>query len=187
LAALIGGRERLQPAAGAGVLALLGALAAAFALCLFLPWNLPDAATRRTAWHVSQLWRDAALKELTGYLLLAAGALSTLVSARKRWRLFENTAFPAWRIGHVTLGAAALSLTWLHTGGRVGANFNLALAATFVGLLLAGAASSLIVANEHRLDARATTLRRRSVWLHIALAWPLPALLTFHVLKAYFF
>jgi nitrite reductase (NADH) large subunit len=187
LVELIGAAERLERPGGARALAALGTLAAVFALLFFLPWNLPDAGTRRFAWHVSELWRDAALKELTGYTLLAAGALSSLVSARKRWRLFERTSFPAWRVGHVALGTVALSFLWLHTGGRAGANLNFALAATFVGLLLAGAASSLLVANEHRFGARATPLRRRSVWLHIALAWPLPALLAFHVLQAYFF
>jgi nitrite reductase (NADH) large subunit len=136
---------------------------------------------------VSELWRNAALKQLTGYTLLAAGVLSTALSARKRWRVLERTAFSTWRVGHVALGTVALGALWLHTGGRAGANLNLALATLFVGLLLAGAASSLLVANEHRFGALATPLRRRSVWLHIALAWPLPALLTFHVLQAYFF
>jgi nitrite reductase (NADH) large subunit len=184
---LLGEAPRLQPAGGASVLAALGVPAAVFALLFFLPWNLPEAATRQSAWHVSELWRDAALKELTGYTLLGAGALSTLVSARKRWRLFERIAFSAWRVGHVALGAAALVLLWLHTGGRSGANLNLALATSFAGLLMTGAASSLLVANEHRFGALATPLRRRSVWLHIALAWPLPALLAFHVLQAYLF
>jgi nitrite reductase (NADH) large subunit len=184
---LTGPTERLQPAGGARSLGVLGALVTVFVLLFFLPWNLPDAATRQSAWHVSMLWRDAALKELTGYALLAAGALSTLVSARKRWRLFEGTTFSAWRVGHVALGTTALVLLWAHTGGRSGANLNLALATSFVGLLLAGAASSLLVANEHRFGALATPLRRRSVWLHIALAWPLPALLACHVLQAYFF
>jgi nitrite reductase (NADH) large subunit len=187
LHALIGGAERLRPVSGAPGLALLGALTAAATLPLLLPWNLPDAASRESAWHLSVLWRDADWKELTGYTLLAAGALSTLLSARKRLPLLTKTAFAWWRIGHMVLGATALLTLWLHTGGRLGANLNLALAAAFVGLLVAGSSASLLVANEHRLGALATPLRRRSVWLHIGLAWPVPLLLTFHVLQVYFF
>jgi CBS-domain-containing membrane protein len=87
----------------------------------------------------------------------------------------------------VALGVAGMLSLWLHTGGRLGANLNLALAATFIGLLAAGSASSLLVANEHRLGALATPLRRRSVWLHVVFASPLPVLLTFHVLQTFFF
>ncbi|HJR70036.1 MAG TPA: hypothetical protein VKA43_08355, partial [Gammaproteobacteria bacterium] len=184
---LIGGVGRLRAVSDATVLALLGAVTAAVTLPLALPWNLPDAASRDSAWHLSELWRDARWKELTGYTLLAAAALSTLLSARKRLRWFASTAFSWWRIGHVVLGFAGLLSLWLHTGGRLGANLNLALAATFVSVLLAGSASSLLVANEHRLGALATPLRRRSVWLHIALASPLPVLLTFHVLQTFYF
>jgi nitrite reductase (NADH) large subunit len=184
---LIGGAERLRPVPGAAALALVGVLAAVVTLAVALPWNLPDAASRDSAWHLSALWRDARFKELTGYTLLAAACSSTLLSARKRLQVLSRTTFASWRVGHVTLGAAALLALWLHTGGRLGANLNLALAATFVGLLVAGSGASLLVANEHRLGVLATPLRRRSVWLHIALAWPLPVLLTFHVLQAYFF
>jgi nitrite reductase (NADH) large subunit len=184
---LVGGVERLRPVSDATVLALLGAVTAAVTLTLVLPWNLPDAGSRDSAWHLSEVWRDARWKELTGYTLLATAALSTLLSARKRLKWFVSTAFSSWRIGHVVLGFAGLLSLWLHTGGRLGANLNFALAATFVGLLVAGSASSLLVANEHRLGALATPLRRRCVWQHIALASPLPVLLMFHVLQTFYF
>jgi nitrite reductase (NADH) large subunit len=148
---------------------------------------VPDATSRETAWHLSALWRDAALKEVTGYTLAAAAVLSTLLSARKRLAFFTRTTFGSWRIVHIALGGVALLTLWLHTGGRIGANLDFALAVTFVGLLVAGGGTSLLVANEHRLGAFATPLRRRSAWLHIALAWPLPVLLSFHALKTYFF
>jgi nitrite reductase (NADH) large subunit len=184
---LLGGAERLRSVPGAAALALVGVLATVAGLALALPWNLPDAVSRESAWHLSTLWRDARFKELTGYALLAAAGSSTLLSARKRLQLLGRTAFASWRIAHVALGAAALLVLWLHTGGRFGANLNLALAATFVGVLVAGGGASLLVANEHRFGALATPLRRSSVWLHLALAWPLPVLLTFHVLQAYIF
>lgn len=184
---LLGGAEQLRPVPGAAALVLVGVLATVVTLAVALPWNLPDAASRESTWHASALWRDARFKELTGYTLLAAAGSSTLLSARKRLQWLSGTAFASWRIGHVVLGVAALLALWLHTGGRLGANLNLALAATFVGVLVAGAGASLLVANEHRFGVLASPLRRRSVWLHIAVAWPLPVLLTFHVLQAYFF
>jgi nitrite reductase (NADH) large subunit len=184
---LLGGVERLRPVPGVAALAIAGVLTTVAALAVAFPWDVPDAVSRESAWHVSALWRDARFKELTGYTLLAAAGSSTLLSARKRLQLLSRTAFASWRLGHVALGAAALLALWLHTGGRVGANLNLALATTFIGLLVAGGGASLVVANEHRMGALATPLRRRSVWLHVALAWPLPLLLTFHVLQTYFF
>jgi nitrite reductase (NADH) large subunit len=184
---LAGGVGRLHPVADATALAWLAAVTAVVTLALALPWNLPDAASRESPWHLSELWRDARSKEITGYTLLAAAALSTLLSARKRLKWFAATAFASWRVGHVALGVAGMLSLWLHTGGRLGANLNLALAATFIGLLAAGSASSLLVANEHRLGALATPLRRRSVWLHVVFASPLPVLLTFHVLQTFFF
>jgi nitrite reductase (NADH) large subunit len=36
-------------------------------------------------------------------------------------------------------------------------------------------------------DLAAARLRRSGLWTHILIAWPIPVLLGFHVLKSYYF
>ncbi|HSG22790.1 MAG TPA: hypothetical protein VLA64_07490, partial [Azonexus sp.] len=60
---------------------------------------------------------------------------------------------------------------------------NFLLMASFIALMMAGAASGGIMALEHRLSAVAgRRLRRAVTWLHVVALWPMPVLITFHVL-----
>jgi len=89
---------------------------------------------------------------------------------------------------HVLLGTLALAMLVAHTGLRLGYHLNLYLILSFVGLLLVGAIASGVVGLQHALPAGiARKTREISLWMHIILLWPLPALLGFHVLKTYWF
>jgi nitrite reductase (NADH) large subunit len=74
-----------------------------------------------------------------------------------------------------------------HTGLRLGHYLNLYLMLSFVGLLLGGVASGIIGLQHLLPRGVAKRSRELSLWMHILLLWPLPALLGFHILKTYWF
>lgn len=184
---LLGGTEKLPQVHGAQPLLALSLFSACAALFVASPWNFPDPASVQSKWQFSFLWRDAFFKQVSGYTLLALSVATLLLSPRKRLPKFRWGDFSLWRVAHTVIGALAIAALLFHTGGRLGANLNFALATSFAGLIVAGSISSGIIANEHHLGAHAGKLRRRSVWAHILLFWPLPVLLGFHILQAYFF
>ena len=76
----------------------------------------------------------------------------------------------------------------MHTGMRLGSNLNFALMVSFLGVVLLGALTAVVINLEGRLPAPYGSLLRR-VWstAHVALFWPMPVLVTFHVLSVYFY
>lgn len=184
---LLGGAEQLAPVRGATPALALSLLAALSVTLLMLPWNLADTSTVQAASPLSHWWRDGLRKQISGYSLLALSAFALLLSLRKRVAGFRWGEFAWWRVAHLAVGALIPFGLALHTGGRLGANLNLLLSASVCGLLVAGSVSGAVIANEHRLGARAARLRRASVWTHILLFFPVPVLLGFHILQVYFF
>ncbi len=184
---LLGGAEKLRPVGAATTLLALSMLAAIGALLMTLPSNLPDAASVQITNPLSRWWREGFCKQVSGYSLLGLSAITLLLSVRKRVAGFRWGDFARWRVAHLAIGALTLFGLVLHTGGRLGANFNLLLSTSFCGLIAAGGISGAVIANEHRLGARAARLRRVLVWTHILLFWPIPVLLAFHTLQAYVF
>jgi nitrite reductase (NADH) large subunit len=75
-----------------------------------------------------------------------------------------------------------------HTGFRLGQNLNFVLMTNFLAISLVGALAGGVTALERRLSGPAAR-RLRSVWTgaHVALTWPLPVLIAFHILAAYYF
>lgn len=186
LAELIGSVGALVPARGAyvvlggAVAALLGALAIAL-------FAMPYAESVQLAWQWDVMWRDSFWKQTSGFTVMGLAAVALLLSLRKRMRRFAWGEFPLWRALHVLLGALTLAALAVHTGGRLGSNLNRGLMVSFLVLVVLGAAAGAVIALEHRLGARAAALRRTWLWGHILLFWPIPLLLTLHVLKTYYF
>ena len=58
---------------------------------------------------------------------------------------------------------------------------------SFTATLLLGGVVTAIISQEHRLGANATWLRRKTVWWHILLFWPVPVVLGLHIFKSYYF
>jgi nitrite reductase (NADH) large subunit len=187
LQALLGGSAAPEPVLGAAWLwrAGIGAALAALALLLLPSIDYPDSAALRWRWDL--LWRNAQIKQISGYLMLVLMLALATLGLRKRVRRIALGRFDGWRVAHGLIGLAALAVLVVHSGARLGANLNFALSLSLLGAAAAGALGSLSVAREHRWPALARAWRRHAVWTHVLLLWPLPVLLALHVLKFYFF
>ena len=164
----------------------MAALLAALAM-LFAP-AIPFADSVQTEIHWDQIWRDGLIKQISGFSLLALGVVVSLISLRKRARRINFGSFDHWRLVHVAFGTLAVATLIAHTGLRLGYNLNLYLMLSFVGLLLVGGVASGVIGLQHLLPSGvAKRSRELSLWMHILLLWPLPALLGFHILKTYWF
>jgi nitrite reductase (NADH) large subunit len=148
---------------------------------------VPYAATVQVPWQWDVLWRESFWKQVSGFVVLALTVLLLVMSLRKRVKRFTLGDFPMWRVAHVVLGTLTLAGLAVHTGGRLGSNLNLMLMSAFLGAVVLGAVAGGVIALEHRLGAAAARLRRNWLWTHILIAWPIPVLLAFHVLKTYYF
>jgi nitrite reductase (NADH) large subunit len=168
---------------------LIASLAALTLGIAFLALNpLPFAESVQTGWAVDLLWRDGSWKKLTGFTLLGITAMGLSFSLRKRISRFKLGEFGYWRSVHAILGALTLAVLVTHTGFRLGHNLNFILMTNFLALALAGALAGSVTAAEQRLSRR-NARRLRALWtsLHVVLFWPLPVLIFFHVLTAYYF
>jgi nitrite reductase (NADH) large subunit len=173
------GFRQIASASLFAVLACVGAYLAA---------PVPYVPSIEVPWRWDVLWRDSLAKQLSGFSLLGLAAIGLLISPRKRWAKLRLGDFALWRLAHVLLGAAALVGLYVHTGGRFGSRLDLLLSALFSALILVGALAAGVLAFEHRLaPARATRVRTNLLWAHLLLFWGVPVLLTFHVVKAYYF
>jgi nitrite reductase (NADH) large subunit len=149
---------------------------------------IPFADSVRTPLQWDLLWRDSLAKQISGFSLLGLAVLVSLISLRKRVKSVSFGAFADWRLVHVLVGGLAVATLIAHTGLRLGHHLNLYLMLSFAGLLLAGAVASGAIGLQHALPrGLAKRTRELSLWMHILLLWPLPALLGLHVLKTYWF
>jgi nitrite reductase (NADH) large subunit len=114
--------------------------------------------------------------------------IGLVISLRKRVAAVKWGDFAHWRIVHSALGLAACALFLAHTGLHLGSNLNAWLGLCFVGVGVTGAASGIAVAREHLWPPRiARRARSAGQWAHVVFAWPLPALLAYHVVAFYYF
>ena len=164
----------------------VSALIAALAILLAPAIPFPDSVQHAVRWDL--LWREGLIKQISGFTLLALGVAVSLISLRKRVSRVRFGEFSGWRVVHVLLGTLAAATLIAHTGLRLGHHLNLYLMLCFTGLLLVGALAGGVIGWQHVLPNRlARRARSWSLWAHIVLLWPLPALLGFHVLKTYWF
>ena len=149
----------------------------------------PMADSVESFWYrVDQLWRDNLIKQITGYSLTAIFVIGLLISLRKRLPWFRWGHFARWRFFHSAFGLTSLAALWAHTGFHFGSNLNWWLMFVFVLLNLLGAVAGIVTAIEARtLSASARRLRPILTWAHLLLFWPLPVLLTFHILSVYLY
>ena len=137
------------------------------------------------------LWRDPFWKQASGFTLLGLCAATLLLSMRKRIQRFRFGDYRLWRFIHAVIGLFALGVAAAHTGVRLGSNLNLALVVVFLAVGVTGAATGLGTALEDCGSGRWALVGRR--WrprcaaVHLLLLSPLPVLIFFHVLSAYYF
>jgi len=167
-----------------GICALGVAVAAAIA---FMPPVIVGQSVEHAApWEV--LFTEPPVRRVTGFVVLGLTVASLLLSLRKRIRRLAWGNFGWWRVLHTALGLAGVAGLVAHTGFRLGENLNRVLMLNFLGLVLLGTCAGAVTALEAKLDVLAARrLRTFWTWAHIVMAWPLPVLLTFHVLSAYYF
>ncbi|MEM7385764.1 MAG: (2Fe-2S)-binding protein, partial [Verrucomicrobiota bacterium] len=138
-----------------------------------------------------QFWRDPLVKQISGFSLLGIFLIGLLLSLRKRFAWFRIGRFAKWRFFHASFGLLALVALFFHTGFRFGHNLNFWLMFTFVGLNLLGAVAGVVTAIESSgvssVALRARRFRPFLTYAHIILFWPLPVLLTFHILSVYLY
>lgn len=182
------GAVQVEPVRAARLLTTAASIAAFVVLFSLLPLNIEYAGSAQPLLRVDELWRNGLFKQISGFTLLGLSMLLLMVSLRKRVSLIQWGSFDGWRVLHVVLGVVLLIALLAHTGLRMGEQLNFWLMLVFSGLLLAGAGISASMGLQHTLPL---TLARRSrtlsVWAHVLLLWPLPALLGFHILKTYWY
>jgi nitrite reductase (NADH) large subunit len=182
------GAVEVAPVMAARTLTAAALVVMVAALLWLLAFSLPYADTVQASLRVDALWRSGLFKQASGFTLLALSLVLALVSVRKRVRRLYRGEFDGWRLLHVLAGVLTVGVLVAHTGFRLGDNLNFYLMCVFTGLLLAGAAASAAVGLQHVLPmALARRTRELSIWGHVLLLWPLPALLGFHVLKTYWY
>lgn len=186
LAELLGG-QRQAVRAFLGLAVICAVTAVAGAAVLLLP-PIPYQRIGTIEWVYDALWRDHFLKQVSGYFLLGCSLLVLTLSLRKRLKRWQFGDFAWWRMMHVIIGFVTLLVLVTHTGFRFGDNLNFYLMSSFSGLLVVGAGAGLVIAVEHKMrPGFSRKLRSRLVWMHILLFWPLPALLTMHIMQTYYF
>ncbi|MBD2858139.1 NAD(P)/FAD-dependent oxidoreductase [Spongiibacter sp. KMU-158] len=170
---------------------LLVSAAIAFFLSLFILSSTPiPYADSVQHWlgSVDKLWSQGLYKQISGFSLLGLSILGLYLSINKRIQKLSWGSFRHWRLVHSVLGGLCLFVLFAHTGLRMGENLNAYLMSNFLALALLGGITAAVISGETAFGARlGKRLRRWCSWGHIALFWPLPTLLGFHVISVYYF
>ena len=188
LAEMLGEKAAVEPVRAWRGLLALSALSMTLAVLFLFIWHVPYANSVQHEIRWDMLWRDSLLKQISGFTILGLIVIGLVVSLRKRIAKFSIGNYDLWRMSHVVLGIAALVALMVHTGFRFGSELNLLLMINFLLLAVAGANASTVVATEHRM-VPAAAKKQRKLWnkVHLLLFWSLPVLLSFHVLKTYYY
>ena len=188
LAEIVGDSEPRQAEKYTRLTLLACLIAAAVVIWNTLTPGLTVADSVQTAPAFEAIWNDKFWKQVTGFSLLGMSTLGLLLSLRKKLRLFTFGDFARWRLLHISLGVACAFVLILHTGFHFGANLNQALLINFLAVIIFGSAAGAVFAFSHKLSAtNAKKIRAIWTWAHIILTWPLPILLSFHILSVYYF
>ena len=157
--------------ATAAVVALLGLLVVAAK-----PPALAESVQAAGLWDA--LFRDSWWRQATGFSLLGCSLAAGALPLRKRWKRLRLGDFGWWRAVHGGIGALALVTLVAHTGLRLGSGLNQALMVTFLAANVLGSAAAF---------GSGRPLSKWLLWLHVGAIAPLPVLLAFHILSAYYF
>ncbi len=136
-------------------------------------------------WQLEKLWLNDTLKPQTGYSLVFLTVIMMMLSIRKRWQhIIRFGDLALWQLIHIITGLLALCILFLHTGFLWGTNFHLLLMLNFLGALFIG--SWLGILNYIEKPLSTAQFKDGLTMTHIALFWPLPALLGIHIFLAYY-
>lgn len=166
-----------------GSLSVLAMLLMAF-LVFTPPIDLPGTVqTATTAWQT--LITDDFWKQVSGYSLLTLVVSSLVISVRKRTSYLQRFRFTSMRVIHVGMATAALAVLIAHTGFHRGSDLNFILFCAFIIASLTGSVVGLMAGTESQLPQALRSFRRPLTLIHILCLWPLPVLVTFHIVSIY--
>ncbi|MCP5163183.1 MAG: NAD(P)/FAD-dependent oxidoreductase [Hahellaceae bacterium] len=146
-----------------------------------------------TSWDLRHLSRDGFWQQVSGFSAFGLALLSLTVSARKRikpnrWSALKVVGkFSLWRNLHLILASAMALALMLHTGFSPGNNLNRLLVMDVLLIALAGALLALLISYGEKQRPVPDPLRKTAFWSHLLLFWPLPALLSMHIVSVYYF
>ena len=185
----VGGNATPEESIGYKTLIVGSLLTIIAAISIFFLPSIGYTNSVQVEFDIDELWRNELFKQISGFSLLALSLLLSIVSLRKRsTNIIKLWDFAYWRLAHVVIGVVTLAVLLTHTGFRLGDNLNYYLMLTFSSLLFVGAVAGVVIGFEHRLPRRlAKQIRSYAIWSHILLLWPLPVLLSFHIIKTYYF
>ncbi|GGA62946.1 nitrite reductase [Neiella marina] len=188
LSQLIGSNEPAAKEKGWQTLMVMSLIAVlvVFAMSLMPALTVADSVLER-GWFEG-IWNDKFWKQVTGFTLLGLSVIGLLMSLRKRLGWTKMGDFAYWRLLHGVLGAACAGLLIAHTGFHLGANLNQLLMLNFLAVLVFGASAGAVVAISHQFNPmKSAAIRKFWTWLHTLVTWPLPILLSIHILTVYYF
>jgi nitrite reductase (NADH) large subunit len=171
--------KNLIPVATFSGLALLIVTALVLLPSVTPPDSVQD---QSTAWLVG----DKLFKQVSGFSLLAITLLGLILSLRKRlgWTFLGQ--FAHWRTVHAIAGVVALVVLFGHTGAHLGEQLNRWLMLNYLSVATIGALLGILIAVS-RSNAVRDRFRRLSFWFHVVAVWPLPILISAHILSSYYF
>ncbi|MFL0804216.1 MAG: FAD-dependent oxidoreductase [Agarilytica sp.] len=189
LSQLLGNNDKPERESSAFTVLTACILAAAVVLLLVLTPGLSVSDSVQTIDNFEKIWNDKFWKQVTGFTLLGISALGLLMSLRKRLPFIRRLGeYAWWRLVHITLGLFCACTLILHTGFHLGTNFNQILMFDFIGVIVAGSLAGAFFSFSHKFGAsKSRRLRNFWNWGHIFLTWPLPVLLSIHILTVYYF
>ncbi len=150
--------------------------------------TLPFAESWGSTWRfIDALWRDDLFKQISGYSVLGLLLAATWSAWRRRaQRLHQKRQLLSLLSWHLIAVFTAIVLLILHTGFRSGYGLNAWLSTLLLITLMLGALSSLtwMLTAKGQSQRQIASVIRTAHWV---LLFPLPVLLLFHVIKAYYF
>lgn len=177
LAEILGGQSAPSPIPACRTVAIMSLICLlAGIIALGLP-GLPYTKSVQAAPNWNWLWTESLYKQISGFTLLGLAFFATLLSLRKRLPEIAWLNYSTWRFVHIGVGIILLITLLAHTGFRLGAELNFLLMSCFLIAAMTGAIGGLVAASEHRLQpTTAKLLRKATIWSHLLVMWPLPAL-----------
>lgn len=159
----------------------------AISLLLLVPAQETAASVQGVSWF-EKIWNDKFWKQISGFSLLGLTLIGLNMSLIKRAKLKKIGSFSLWRVMHIFIGLFCVFILILHTGFHVGNNLNFLLFINFISVLLVGVLTGLVLSFGNKFSAGSNlTLRKFTSWMHIFATWPLPVLLSVHILSVYYF
>ncbi|WP_415885866.1 FAD-dependent oxidoreductase [Neptuniibacter sp. QD72_48] len=164
----------------------LGVLAALIAYLMVPAFTVSTSV--QDSMRLDLFWNDGFYKQVTGFTLLGLTVVGLLMSLKKRSKALKLGSYKLWRSLHTILALLCLVILLAHTGFNSGQALNQWLLINFLLLAGLGIVISLAIGMQHKLSFNVgQQLRSIGFWGHLLLSWPLPALLSFHILSVYYF